>query len=138
MKHDHYCFHVSKSSEDQKKGLYGKFEEFLSPKLSEDQKKKTFSPKIEEFLSPKASEDQTKVQRSSSAQMQTIVKLSGGCSQMIGGDISPPGFGTPVQYDMNVIISKTDSRQINGASKLGAELLDYAMSPRSFPSFLTN
>ena len=130
MKHDHYCFHVSKSSEDQKKGLHGKFEEFLSPKLSEDQKKKTFSPKIEEFLSPKASKDQTKVQRSSNAQMQTIVKLL--------GEYIPPGFGTPVQYDMNVIISKTDSRHTNGASKLGAKLLDYAMSTWSFPSFLTN
>ena len=92
MKHDHYCFHVSKSSEDQKKGLHGKFEEFLSPKLSEDQKK-TFSPKIEEFLSPKASEDQTKVQRSSSAQMQTIVKL---LEKYI-----PPGFRHPcsVRYE---------------------------------------
>ena len=137
MKHDHYCFHVSKSSGDQKKGLLGKFEEFLSPKLSEDQNK-TFLLKIEEFLSPKASENQKKVQRSSSAQMQTIVKLLRGCSQIIGGDIFPPSFGTPVQYDMNVIISKTDSRHINGASKLGAELLDYAMSTWSFPSFLTN
>ena len=87
MKHDHYCFHVSKSSEDQKKGLQEKFKEFLSPKLSEDQKK-TFSPKIEEFLSSKASEDQKKVQRSSSAQMHTIVKLLGG--------IYPPRVSAPL------------------------------------------
>ena len=107
MKHDHNSFHVSKSSEDQKN---------------------TFSPKIAEFLSPKASEDQKKVQRSSSAQMQTIVKLLGGCSQIIGGIYpTPSGFGTPVQCDMNVIISKTDSRHINGASKLGAKQLDYVI-----------
>ena len=39
MKLDHYFFHVSKSSEDQKKGLDGKFKEFLSPKPSEHQQK---------------------------------------------------------------------------------------------------
>ena len=55
MKLDHF-FHASKSSEDQKKKS---------------------SPKLEEFLSPKLSEDQKKVQRSSSSQMQTIVKLLG-------------------------------------------------------------
>ena len=60
MKLDHYCFQVSTSSEDQKKGIHGKFEEFLSPKSSKDQQKKRSSPKIEEFLSPKASEDQKK------------------------------------------------------------------------------
>ena len=42
------------------------------------------------------------LQRSSSAQMHTRVKLLGGCSQIIEEDISPhppppppPGFGTP-------------------------------------------
>ena len=39
MKLDHYFFPVSKPSEDQKKGLQGKFEEFLSPKSSEVQNK---------------------------------------------------------------------------------------------------
>ena len=38
MKLDHYCFHVSIPSEDQKKGLHGKFEKFLSPKASKDQR----------------------------------------------------------------------------------------------------
>ena len=38
IKLDHHLFHVRKSSEDQKKSLHGKFEEFLSPKSSEDQK----------------------------------------------------------------------------------------------------
>ena len=40
MKLDHYFFHVSKSSADQKKRSSRKIEEFLSPKSSKDQKKK--------------------------------------------------------------------------------------------------
>ena len=51
--------------------------------------------------------------------MQTIVKLLGGCSQIIGGDISPhpPGFGTTdydvidwsdYQREKNIIIPKHD------------------------------
>ena len=53
-------------------------------------KKGGYSPKLEEFLSPKSSEDQKKVQKSSSAQMQTIVKLLRGCSQIIKGIYPPP------------------------------------------------
>ena len=79
MKLDHYFFHVSKSSEDQKKRS---------------------SPKLEEFLSPKSSEIQKKVQRSSSAQMQTIVKLLAGMQSYYWGDISPrpPGLRHPWLY----------------------------------------
>ena len=90
-------------------GMYLDHDFFRISKLSEDQKEKS-SPKIEEFFSPISSKDQKKVQRPSSAQIQTIIKLLGGmrmqttvkslggCSQIIGGDIfplSPPGFGTP-------------------------------------------
>ena len=93
MKLDHYCFHESKSSEDQKKGLQGKFEEFLPPKLREDQKKKRFHRKLKSFCPRKPVKTKKKVQRSSSAQMQTIVKLLGG--------YIPPGFRHPcsVRYE---------------------------------------
>ena len=39
MKLDHDFFHVSKLSEDQKKGLHQKLKEFLSPKSRGDQRK---------------------------------------------------------------------------------------------------
>ena len=65
IKLNHSFFHVSKSSEGQKKGLH--------------QNLKNFCPRNQV-------KTKQKVQRSSSAQMQTIVKLL--------GDISPPGFGT--------------------------------------------
>ena len=84
MKLNHYRFHVSISSEDQKKGLHGKFEEFLSPKSSKDQKKRS-SPKIEEFLSPKASKDQ----KSTSAQMQIVGQLLGRYAVKLLGEIYP-------------------------------------------------
>ena len=52
---------------------------FQVSKLSEHQKKN--SPKVEHFFSPNSRGDL----RSDAHQ-----------SQIIGGDISPPGFGTPV------------------------------------------
>ena len=70
-----------------KKGLQGKFEEFLSPKLREDQKK-TFSPKIEEFLFPKASKDQKKSPK-------IIQRSDADHSQIIGG-IYPPQVSAPL------------------------------------------
>ena len=57
---------------------------------SKKQNKKRSSPKFEEFLSPKSSEDQKKKdQRSSSAKMQTKVELLGEYIPPI-----PTGFGT--------------------------------------------
>ena len=99
MKLDHDFFHVIKLSEDQKQKSSPKNEEFLSPNFSKDQKKSSprnekflspnssedkkkalhREPRSEEFLFPILSEDQKNVQTSSSAQMQTLVKLLGGC-----------------------------------------------------------
>ena len=79
-----------------KKRSSPKNEEFLYPNLSEDQKKRS-SPKLKEFLSPKSRENKKNVQTLSSAQIQTLVKSLGGCSQIIGGIISP-GFRHPCQY----------------------------------------
>ena len=78
MKLEHYFFHASKSSED---------------------RKKKSSPKIEEFLSPKSSDGQKHVQRPSSAQMQTIVKLLGRMQSNYQVGYILPGFGTPVGVD---------------------------------------
>ena len=51
---------------------------FQKSKSSEDQKrKKRSSPKMEEFVSPNSSEDQKLLRTSSSAQMQTRVKMNG-------------------------------------------------------------
>ena len=77
MKLDHYFFHESKSIEDQKKAFTETWRVFVS--------KIKWRPK-------------NKVQRSTSVQMQTIVKLLGGMqSNYWGGYIRPipPGFGTP-------------------------------------------
>ena len=57
---------------------------------------------MEEFLPPNSSEDQTTAATSSSAQMQTRIKLLGGCSQIIGG-IHPPRVSAPL-----VITQKND------------------------------
>ena len=124
MKHDHYCFHVSKSSEDQKRSSRKIWRVFV-PKIKRRPKKNVFTENWS-FCPRKP----VKIKKSP----KIIQRSDADHSQIIGEDISPPGFGTPVQYDMNVIISKTDSRHINDASKL----LDYAMSPWSFPFFLTN
>ena len=65
---------------------------FLSKQIKQRSKKR-FSPKIEEFFSPNSSEDQNLLQTSSSAHMQTWVKLLGGMHyadadhcQIIGGN----------------------------------------------------
>ena len=76
MKLDHYFFHESKSIEDQKKAFTETWRVFVS--------KIKWRPK-------------NKVQRSTSVQMQTIVKLLGGMqSNYWGGYVRPipPGFGT--------------------------------------------
>ena len=108
MKLDHYCFHASISREDQKKDLHGKFEELLFKKSSKDQQKKglqklkSFCPRkpVKTKRSPKTNQcsDADHSQFIRGMQMQTIVKLFGGCSQIIVGIYriyAPPGFGTP-------------------------------------------
>ena len=102
MKLDHYFFHAGKSSENQKKGLHRKLKSF-NPRnqvKTNINKKKRSSLQIQEFLSSKSSEDQKNLQRLSSAQMQTRVKLLGeGIQSNYSGGYIPPfpqGFGTPV------------------------------------------
>ena len=98
MNLDHDFVQVSKLSEDQKKKFFTKKGTLFSSNSGEDQKKglhqkwNTFFPEFK---------------WTSYAQVHTRVKLLGGCrcrsysnywggySQIIGGDISPPGFGTP-------------------------------------------
>ena len=86
MKLDHNFFHISKLSEDKKRS----------------------SSKIKEFLSPKSREDQTKVQTSSGAQMQIIVKLLGGMQSNYWEEYiplsPPPGFGIPAQSKFKIAL----------------------------------
>ena len=78
---------------------------FFSPNSGEDQKKKKkkrSSPK--NFFPPNSSghlrsdAHQSQIIREDADVHHTVLKLLGGYSQIIGGDISPhpPGFGTPV------------------------------------------
>ena len=74
---------------------------FQVSKSSEDRKKKS-SPKIKHFFSPNSGGNlRSDAHRSQIfggvAQMKTILKLLGGCSQIIGGIYLPipPGFGIP-------------------------------------------
>ena len=84
---------MSKLSEDQE-GLHQKCNNFF-PRIQVKTKKKVFTKKGTLFF-PNSSGDL----RSDAHQSQIIggyadVKLLGGYSQSIGGDLSPPGFGTP-------------------------------------------
>ena len=72
MNLDHDFFQVSKLSEDQKKGLL--------------QKKENFVPQI---LVETCAQMHTKVKLLEGMQMQTILKLSGGYSQIVGGIYLP-------------------------------------------------
>ena len=91
-------------TKERKKRSSLKIKAFLSPNLSEDQKKRS-SPYIEAFLSPKSREDQKKVQTSSSAHMQTIVKLLEGMqSNYFGGHIPPsPPVLAPLAIALHTI-----------------------------------
>ena len=81
-----------------KKRTSAKIEECLSPRSSEDQKKqnnKGLHQKLETFCPRNQVKSGQKVQRSSSAQMQTIVKL-------LGGYIPPADFGATAYQDIHL------------------------------------
>ena len=102
MNLDHDFVQVSKLSEDQKRKVFNKTETLFPQNSGEDQKKKK-----KEELHQKWNTFFPRIQVDTYAHMHTSVKLLGGCrcrpylrywegySQTIGGDISPPGFGTP-------------------------------------------
>ena len=76
---------------------------FFSPNSGEDQKKKEkkiFTKKLFSHSSGHLRSDahQSQIIREDADVHHTVLKLLGGYSQIIGGDISPhpPGFGTPV------------------------------------------
>ena len=99
-------------------------EHFFSPISGEDQKKKEkrSSPKVEHFFPPNLSGDM----RSDAHQSQIIggdadvdhTQNNWGIRQIIGGDISPPGFGTPGWGDAKSRWGDADSRW-GDASRLG-------------------
>ena len=116
MSLDQDFFQMSKLSEDQKKNKTKKrssidMEHFFSPNSGEDQKTKkeglhqkwnTFFPRIQVQT---CAQMHTRVKLLEGMQMTTILKLLGGYSQIIGGDISPsspPDFGTTAQRDVNL------------------------------------
>ena len=77
MKLNRYCFHVSISSEDQKKKDFTEnLKSFCPQNQVKTEKKRRSSPKIEEFLSPKASEDQKipKINQRSDADQSQIIE----------------------------------------------------------------
>ena len=76
MKLDHDFFHLSKLSEDQEKDFHRKVKSFCLRVTVKT--KKSSSPRNKKFLSPNLRDDQKNVQTSSSAQMQTLVKVLGG------------------------------------------------------------
>ena len=80
MNLDHDFVQVSKLSEDQKKGLLQNWNAFIPQIQVKTKKKRRSSPKMEHFFTPNSSGHL----RSDAHQR-----------QIIGGDISPPGFGTP-------------------------------------------
>ena len=80
MKLDNYFFHVSKSSEDQKKGLHRKLNSFCSRNQVKTKQK------VRRTLSATML---TIVKLLGGMQVQTIVKLLGGMQSNYWGDISP-------------------------------------------------
>ena len=92
-------FFSPNSGEDQKKRSSSKVEHFFSPNSGEDQKRKKKKVFITNraLFSPNFRSDTNPFKILGGMQMWTILKLLGGCSQILGGYIppSPPGFGTP-------------------------------------------
>ena len=113
-------FQVSKLREDQKKGLYQKWNTFfpriqvmtkkrsspkmehILPRIQVKTKKKGLHPQMEHFF-PRiqvltCAQMHTRVKLLEGMQMKTILELLGVYSQIIGGIVypppSPPGFGT--------------------------------------------
>ena len=86
-------------------------EHFFPPNSGEDQKKKVFT-KDRTLFFPRIQVDtyaqmHTRVKLLVEMQMQTILKLLGGYSQIIGGDIhppSPPGLSTPAGWHKTIIL----------------------------------
>ena len=123
MKLVHDFFHVRKLSENQTKRSSPTIEEFLFPNLSEDQKKKKVFTVINGFCPRHNLKTNKKVQTSSSAQMQNIVKSLGGDAdadhtqiiaedafKLLGGCI-PPGFRNPLCNSAYLVL-----RGITGAT----------------------
>ena len=100
MKLNRSCFHVSISSEDQKKGFTENLKSFCPQNQVKTEKKKVFTENLRVFF-PKTNEDQkkSKINQRSDAdhsqiiermQMQTIGKLFGGDAVKLLGGIYPP------------------------------------------------